>query len=404
MKLTAVLANAFIGLAVANPFSEIGGDAGLEARNSYGRCKYKDQRCCQYQDRDFEGGRDYPNGDSHQYGRTIYVKHGKSIQRAINSASRGDRIVVAAGTYSEQLTIKTDGIQLIGHNAVLVPPKSPVQNKCSGLVGPGSQAGICITGSGVELTKFVTEHRRVSSVKQPVKNVVVTGFQVNKFSGVNVAVVGAVGVLVTKNTLTDAGAYGGLTLGSFNTVFKENVVTTTKEVGFVGICMDNKSGVLVTNNDVSNQFIGLCVQTAKADVEYNKVSTSCVGVYVDPGVNGAKVRHNHIVGFNPICGQFNVGIILDGPIKTKVLDNVIEGQKTGKSIGIFLGDNTCVVKPPDQLSLSCIVLGHAATASGNIILRNKLTNNDLDIQNKSKGKGNVIACNSCSTPAKYCKH
>lgn len=240
-------------------------------------------------------------------------------------------------------------------------------------------------------------------MKKPVQDILITGFQVRKFSGINIVVLGARNSRVTKNTLTVAGQYGALTLGSFNTLVEENVVTSTT-LGFsTGICMDNQSGVLVSNNQVSNQFVGLCVQTPEADVQYNNVTASCFGVFVDPGVNGAKIRHNNIGPTNPMCAQVgaNSGIIIDGAVNTKILDNLIQGQKIGgKGVGIFIIDDACTGNPP---SLKCLSLGHEAVASGNVILRNTLCDNDLDVFVNTTGHGNLIACNKCSTPEKLCK-
>ncbi|KAF7543630.1 hypothetical protein G7Z17_g10579 [Cylindrodendrum hubeiense] len=404
MKLSSGVVNiALVSLVAATPLSSPNEPAGLEDRsNGYGDCEWHDDRCCRYQDSEYPSNDwDYP--DVHEYKRTtIYVKYGKSIQAAIKSASRGDKIVVAAGPYAEQLTIDKDGIQLISHNAIIVPPANYVDNKCTGLAGPKTQVGICVTGSGIKLAKYVTEHRKVLSVKTPVNDVLVTGFQVKEFSGLNIAVVGARNARVTKNTLTDAGQYGALTVGSFNTHFDENVVTSTV-FGSIGICMDNQSGVLITQNHVSNQFVGLCVQTDKADVQYNHVSGSCFGIFVDPYVYGAKIRHNHVYKTNPICKEigFDAGIVIDGAIKTKVLDNTFENQKIGgKGTGIALVDDECKSKP---LSISCKAFGKKAVSSGNIILRNTMVKNDFDIFVDTVGKGNVIACNECSLPKALCK-
>ena len=94
---------------------------------------------------------------------TTHVQSGQSIQAAIDAAHPGECIIVHAGTYAEQLTIECDDINLVGLGAILVPPSSPIQNTCSGLAGPDTEAGICVTGQNIELAPFVTEHRKVLS-------------------------------------------------------------------------------------------------------------------------------------------------------------------------------------------------------------------------------------------------
>ncbi|KAH6884597.1 pectin lyase fold/virulence factor [Thelonectria olida] len=392
MKIASVLV-AFFGLAAATPLSSPNDPA------ARGSCKFKDSRCC-LPDEDHPYPDGYPKFDAKKH-RTITVKAGKSIQKAINSAACGDRILVEAGTYAEQLTVNTDGIQLIGNGAILVPPKTAVKNTCSGLAGPGSEAGICVTGSGVKLAKFITEHRKVISVEKTVKDVVVAGFKVQKFSGLNIAVVGAKNTRIVKNKVSDGGSYGALTVGSYNTIVAHNQVTST-QLGFIGICMDNFSDVLVSNNKITNQVIALCVQTTSAKVQYNKVSNSCYGAFVDPGVKGPKVIHNYIGPSNPNCGKIGVtGILLDGSINTEVRDNVIEEQKNGGfGAGVAVIDDECKA---ENDSLSCRLLGHKAIAKDNAILRNTFRKNDYDIFVNTTGTGNVVSCNECTLPSKYCK-
>jgi hypothetical protein len=102
----------------------------------------------------------YPHGTTH------HVTQGQSIQATINKAHGGDKIVVEAGTYAEQLTISTDGLTLEGHDAKIVPPPpaSTVKNSCTGLAGPNNpDAGICIQGSGILFSNasFDGEHVKV---------------------------------------------------------------------------------------------------------------------------------------------------------------------------------------------------------------------------------------------------
>ncbi|RKL17288.1 hypothetical protein BFJ68_g4792 [Fusarium oxysporum] len=388
-----------VGLAAASPFSE------HDPSGRNGKCNWKDQHCCAIPDK-YKYSSPSDTKNYYGYGRTIYVKSGKKIQDAIKRASPGDRIIVEAGEYPEQLVIDKDGIQLEAHGIVrLTKPKKYKRNACTGLTQDEKknelQAGICITGYKVQTTEYKTEHKRVTSVKRFVKGVSVTGFSVEGFSGINIAIIGAKNTRITKNKLTDAPAYGALTLGSVNTVFRENVVTTTAG-GFIGICQDNLSDVHTVKNDVSAHLIGVCVQTNGAFIGYNTLHDNCIGIVVDPGVKDAKIVHNYVGPTPPACGKTSYGIILDSAVGTLVRDNTIEGQRgTGSSgVGILIYDDTCIATPEQPLSLACITLGgKAPKANHNIVIRNTLKNNDNDILSLGKGAGNVIKCNTCENPA-----
>ncbi|KAF4959121.1 hypothetical protein FSARC_10834 [Fusarium sarcochroum] len=401
MKFSLTLAG-LLGLASASPFTEHDTSNGLMPR--HGKCNWKDKHCCTYPDQ----YKDTPKGPTEKkyygYGRTVYVKSGKKIQHALDKASPGDRIIVEAGDYKEQLVIKTDGIHLEGRpGAKIIKPDNYKNNACTGLTQDAekkdAQVGICITGYKVKTTKFIAEHKRVTSVERAIKGVSVSGFEVSGFNGINIAIIGAKNTHITKNKLVDGGAYSALTLGSVNTVFAENIVTTTAG-GVIGICMDNKSDVLVKNNDVSAHFIGLCVQTDGAVLEYNTLHDNCIGIFVDPGVKGAKIAHNEISKAPAVC-PIASGITLGSAIATLVRDNKITGQrlpnKSGTGIKIY--DDDCKPTPESGLSLRCIVLGHAVKATDNVVIRNILSDNDNDIVVESKGKGNVVKCNTCENPA-----
>ncbi|KAH8662688.1 pectin lyase fold/virulence factor [Ilyonectria robusta] len=395
MKFTSTLAGLFlVGSVAASPLSDEERLEGLYSARNKPKCQYKDKLCCNYKDYYTP---DYGNGEHYGHRHTIYVRAHESIQRAINKASRGDKIVVTAGIYAEQLTISKDGIELIGKGAVLVPAKKAVKNMCSGLSGPQTEAGICVQGKGIKLDKFVIEHRKVLSVERPVEDVSITGFEVRKFSGINIAILGAKNTRISKNTLTDGAKYGTLTAGSTKTLVEGNKVSHTGlGVQGIAICMDNFSDVQIKNNEVTDYGVGLCVQTNGADVHHNKVSQSCFGIFVDPGVTGAKIRHNHVGPSNPAC-QIAWGITIDGAVGSKVSDNLVEGQKNkGTAVGLVVIDEECLPTSP-LFGLTCLTLKRKSVPSDNIFLRNTFRDNDLDVFFNTTSKNNNFKCNSCKT-------
>jgi hypothetical protein len=321
---------------------------------------------------------------------TIQVQSGQSIQAAIHAAHTGDKIVVGAGNYAEQLMIKKDGITLIGQGAVLVPPATPLHNACSGLAGPDTQAGICVAGSGITLAPFKQDHRKVLSVEQTVKHVSISGFQVRGFSGPNIALLGAQGSQVIGNWLYDGVQYGALTAGSTNTIVADNVVISTTGILFIGICTDNFAGSQVHSNHVSGYDVGLCIQTSGAEVRNNDVTNCCADAYVDPGVIGAKVQQNRFSAINPECNSTigGAGVVLSGTVDSDVRYNLIEGQ---------LGENVAGVVLVDDFTTDPVSI-----ASGNVIDYNTLKNNAFDIFVNTTGTGNVIAFNDCTTPKNLC--
>ncbi|KAJ4358718.1 uncharacterized protein N0V89_003302 [Didymosphaeria variabile] len=332
----------------------------------------------------------------HDNGKIKQVGPGQSIQAVLSTASPGSTIFVKPGTYYEQLTITASGISLIGSDAVLVPPKTPTSNTCTGLAGNDTsglptQAGICVSGSDIQLGPFPgQEHRKVLSIGHPIKDVLIKGFTIKGFTGQNIAFVGAKNCRATKNVLVDGANYGFLSDGSENTVADNNVVTSEAvPLNFIGMCMDDQANPRIASNNISKYIIALCVQTNGARVQDNKVHDSCVGAFVDPGVKGAKVVGNHIDALNQACTfGLAAGIIVNGAQNTLVKENHVEGQKLEEGAGIVVVDDT----------------PSGSVASGNVVIKNVLWDNDVDIFLNTTGKKNVFAKNTCETsvPAELC--
>lgn len=311
----------------------------------------------------------------------------QSIQEAIDHASPGDRIEVEGGVYYEQLTIRTDNIHLIGKGAVLKPPMELASNNCSGLSqspeGKATEAGICFQGRGIQLLDYVQEHRRIKSVDEFVKDVLVTGFTVSGFDGENIAAVGAQNIEIIENTLTEGGQYGFLSVGSKGTHAEGNIVTTTA-INFVGLLADDYSDAVLSKNDVTSYFTALVSQTPGGRITKNKAYNVCVGGAADPGVQGSLITDNHFTLRNPGCNKdypaFGAGIVVFGANETIVKGNTIEKFNNGGfGIGIFLLDG-----PQGEI------------ATKNKAEKNLLRFNDVDIYDNSTGL-NEFRDNACDS-------
>ncbi len=182
----------------------------------------------------------------------------------------------------------------------------------------------------------------------------------NGFSGLNIAIIGAQDAFVSENIVSSSAQYGILTVGSKNSNIKHNMVLSASgpfPFYFIGICMDDVSTVTISHNEISGYFIGLCVQTAGADIHNNKVHDICVGAFVDPGINGAKLHDNEFSNTLPGCPpvpNLSSGITISGAVDTIVKSNNFSGIKNG-------GQAAAVVIVDDD---------NGAVASGNSVIKN----------------------------------
>ncbi|RMZ87372.1 hypothetical protein DV736_g5407, partial [Chaetothyriales sp. CBS 134916] len=189
------------------------------------------------------------------------------------------------------------------------------------------------------------------------------------------------------NWLYDGQAYGVLAAGSKGSRITANTIISEEQLFFIGICNDDMSDVAVTCNPVSGCGIGLCIQTAGAEIKDNDIFNCCMGAFIDPGVNPAQLQHNYIDPTNPKCmTDFSHGaaaVIVDGSIDSDISFNVIKGQTAaGKAAGIAIVDDLSTIP--------------AAIASGDTITNNILHNNDFYIYINTTGAGNVMLGNHCS--------
>lgn len=278
-------------------------------------------------------------------------------------------------------------------------------NRCSGTAGEGSIAGICVVSKDIIIDPFPgEEHSKVSHPNfTPVKGVTIKGFEIHGFSGQNIVLYGAKDASISNNKLIDGGSYGFLTVASKNTDVRGNTITSSSLFSLIGpsigACSDNYYGATVWANDFDGYGISICVQTNGANIQHNHITNSCLSIFVDPGIEGAIIRHNKISSANPICAPaigVITGISLAGASKTQVEHNDITGQTAGDAAPPgFKGNGISIFDWPE---------GQAIPAAYNEIFRNDLSYNDQDLALLTAAPGNVFKKNDCvsSTPPGLC--
>ncbi|WP_319774073.1 DUF5801 repeats-in-toxin domain-containing protein [Breoghania sp.] len=114
-----------------------------------------------------------PDGAGPATGRFLLVGNGgyATIQEALNDAAEGDTVMVAEGNYTENLTISTDNVSLVGVGDVVIEGTFKSDNGIAGSVGDYLKAGNSysnaagrgltvdadgVTVSGVEFSSFYT--------------------------------------------------------------------------------------------------------------------------------------------------------------------------------------------------------------------------------------------------------
>jgi hypothetical protein len=324
---------------------------------------------------------------------TIQVFKGDSIQEAVDSAHRGDTIVVHQGIFRGGVKIKKNQLTLRGagggKNGTVIKPRRR-HNSCS-----GGSAGICV-GS-----------RAPHGHPIPTTGTTIRGFRVVGFRDFGVFAFNATKTTFRNSTFARADEYGAAAFSSRKTKFVNNVATDGEVAGFYIGDSPHAKAVLRDNVAKHNgEFAFFLRDSSHARAVHNKAVNNCLGMGLintgsPGGVHDWAIKRNHVLrnrrscpdaeGGPPISGT---GIALLGASHNAVQGNIVNGNRPSGGSAFSGG----------------IVVASAAELGGsnsahNLIAGNRARRNKpADILWDGRGKGNEFKRNHCgsSQPGGLC--
>lgn len=259
---------------------------------------------------------------------TIYYA---SIGAAITEAADGDTIVVAAGTYDENISISVDNLQLLSTGNTVLRDEG---------IGGADDIGINISADNVQIDGFTVE---------------------NAYAGI---VISGAGCSIVNSTIGSCGNGIILSLGTTNCNIENNTINNILAYGIAVGYPGDSSGT--TNNTISGNAISMVgADGIYADVyssNNNYINNTITGT-TGNGIHLYK-SNNDLVMENTITDGEANGIALMGSYQNDIEDNSISGN-TG--YGVQIRQSTGTGDPTDN--------------GGNQFMRNTISgNNDNGVQ------------------------
>lgn len=332
--------------------------------------------------------------------RTLVVRPGGSIQKAVDAARSGDTVFVPAGTYHESVTVRTAGLTLrgAGRLTVIRPPAktgAAPGGKAAAVTCDAAGNGICVVGGKDKALRDVT----------------VADLRVTGFAKTGVWSMGTDRLTVRRVTADGNGQWGIAEEHSTRGVYRGN---TASGNGDAGLFLANSvkaeqgardsKGAVVDHNHLTGNRIGITVRRLRnLTVAHNHVDGNCAGVFVvgdenKPKAGALTVSDNLVEGNNRYCPKTarlpylqGTGIVLTGTEKALVTRNAVTGHVGASPLsgGIVLFKSFV-----------------GATSERNRITGNHLSGNSpADLVNQETARSaNAFDGNSCraSRPAGLC--
>jgi hypothetical protein len=348
-----------------------------------------------------------------------------TIQDAINSANPGNKICVKPGTYTEDLFIDKDNLELAGSGFPTVMGVGKGDTSVNSF--PTAVPNINIQANGVKIHNFTIMSPTITSGVEYASGIVLTGTDIEIYKNHFVVSNGTPGSQGIQTWALDNAPLGNRDISGLK-IYKNRFTSTgSSGFGYEAIFINPQSDpvpqgkpgeVVIEKNFFSGElYRAIGIQRGNASVEKNKMSTDLAptssadfgdvpwGIKVFDGFDGtnpAQLGNVNIeknkIGFGG-AAQFNVGIRLESLVTdTSVDKNHIKSPfQDGISVA---GDGNSFEKNKVQNAGANGIL----VEGDNNSFRMNIVKGSANVDINDVGLGNSFFKNKCdtSTPVDVC--
>jgi hypothetical protein len=242
-----------------------------------------------------------------------------TIQAAVNNASAYDTIYVAAGTYTEDVTIPAgkDYLRLVGHSkedtiieatGTGIFAKSPVIIQGFHITTAADTVGIKIKANGSATNPGIIQDNKIDYLN---RGILFTGNQEYweiKHNEITYCDSGiyfehASHILVSENTFSECEAgCGGIAGNDVQIVWNNFAGSTISGSHAIGFCSGVPTNLLISHNEITGHIFGIWAKNCLVGSAFVQGTVDGQGTVVD----GVKVTCNNIEG-NDCFGILNEG-------------------------------------------------------------------------------------------------
>lgn len=291
------------------------------------------------------------------------VNSSDSIQEAVNNAHSSDIIIVAPGTYNENIDIS----KLNDLNNLVLMSES------------GNPADTQIVGQKTDKDAiFINNENAVT-----IKGFTISGAGTGK---AGISLYGGENCIIENNILSNDDIGVNIDTSSNNIVCKNVVTRTGTDNTSIGILISKSNNYNVSDNSVSNQYLGISIiDSVGGNLSGNNVTQS--------GNHGIKLdrAESAVLENNVVDAVTMFGIYVDESNKTVVKNNtVLNRNSVGNGINLLFSDWNEIVGNTVSLSNHALFMNNS---QNNILEDNTVPNSAYGIAMRYS-ENNTIANNS----------